>query len=229
LVAADYTVIDSRLVDLYDVPWTGKPQARVITFPKKSPRGGLMTQAAILKVTANGTSTSPVVRGVWMLERLMGVHVPAPPDNVPAIEPDTRGAKSIRDILVKHREESSCASCHYKMDPPGFALESFDVIGQYRTAYKTDNKKSTLPIDPSATMHDGRSFADITEFRALLATGHRDTARAYLEHLTTFATGAAMTYADRQQISGILDRCAPHFGLRSLLLELVTSPLFTHK
>ncbi len=229
LIAADYTIIDSRLATLYNIPWSGKPHARVIQYPKNSPRGGLMTQAAILKVTANGTSTSPVIRGVWMLERLMGVHVPLPPDNVPAIEPDTRGAKTIRDILEKHREETSCATCHSKIDPPGFALETFDVIGEYRTAYQTENKKSKLPIDASATMHDGRSFTNINQFRALLEKDQRTIARTFLEHLTTYATGATISYADRKQIDHMLDQCAPNFGLRSLILELVTNPIFMNK
>src|SRR4030095_10564628 len=95
-------------------------------------RGGLMTQASVLKVTANGTTTSPVIRGHWITERILGLETPPPPPTVEAVEPDIRGAVTIRQQLDQHRTNVSCASCHSKMDPPGFALESFDVMGGYR-------------------------------------------------------------------------------------------------
>jgi hypothetical protein len=121
-----------------------------VTLASQSKRGGLVTQGAILKVTADGTSTSPVVRGVFINERILGNHIPPPPPGIPAIEPDIRGATSIRDQLDKHRNNESCASCHQTIDPPGFALENYDPVGLWRSAYGKTAKepKSTPPAPP---------------------------------------------------------------------------------
>src|SRR5258708_39679816 len=108
-----------------------------VAFAAASVRGGLLTQASVLKVTANGTTTSPVLRGVWIMERILGDPPPAPPPGVPAVEPDTRGATTIRQQLDKHRAVQSCAVCHAKIDPPGFALENFDVFGGWRGRYRS--------------------------------------------------------------------------------------------
>lgn len=102
---------------------------RRIDLPENSPRGGLMTQASVMKLTANGTTTSTVLRGNRILERILGQAVPPPPPGTPAVEPDIRGAETIRQQLDKHRKNSSCNTCHSKIDPPGFALESFDIFG----------------------------------------------------------------------------------------------------
>ena len=118
---------------------TGDSQARARVSSKSlgSHRGGVLTMASVLKVTANGTTTSPVTRGVWVMERILGTPPPKPPADVPSIEPDIRGATTIREQLAKHRQIASCANCHNKIDPPGFALESFDVIGGWREQYRT--------------------------------------------------------------------------------------------
>ena len=104
--------------------------------PRGNPRGGLLTQASVLKVTANGTTTSPVVRGAWIMERLLGQPPPPPPPGIPAAEPDTRGATTIRQQLEKHRTDPACSGCHAKIDPAGFALEAFDVMGGARDCYR---------------------------------------------------------------------------------------------
>ena len=105
-----------------------------------------MTQGAILKVTANGTTTSPVIRGVWISERLLGIEVPPPPQNVAAVEPDIRGATTIREQLALHKSDANCASCHVKVDPPGFALENFDPAGRWRDRYYArDVKRDKAP------------------------------------------------------------------------------------
>src|SRR5260370_37509499 len=109
---------------------------RKVALPQDSVRGGLLTQASVLKVTANGTTTSPVLRGVGIMERILGDPPPPPPPGVPAVEPDTRGATTIRQQLDKHRSVQSCAVCHAKIDPPGFALENFDVFGGWRGPYR---------------------------------------------------------------------------------------------
>src|SRR5262249_19208723 len=140
-------------------------------------RGGVLTQGSVLKVTANGTTTSPVLRGVWVNDRILGRPVPPPPPNVPAVEPDIRGAKSIRQQLAKHREVETCAACHAKIDPVGFALENYDVIGGWRDRYRIspdrgqradymninvsqrDMRIAIGPaVDASDRLSDGRTF-----------------------------------------------------------------------
>ena len=139
LLKSDVGFLNTRLRDHYklkEVKLTpGKGLQKVTLAPGQ--RSGLLTQASILKVSADGSVTSPVLRGIWVNERILGRHIPPPPENIPAIEPDIRGAVSIRDQLAKHTDSTSCASCHDKIDPSGFALESFDPIGQFRIAYGT--------------------------------------------------------------------------------------------
>src|ERR1700730_522589 len=131
-VASDFSMLNGRLAKHYGIPGVVGWKFRKVKLPPESHRGGVMTMASVLKVTANGTSTSPVVRGAWVLDRILGTPPPRPPAGVPALEPDIRGATTIREQLAKHRQIASCASCHTQIDPPGFALESFDVIGGWR-------------------------------------------------------------------------------------------------
>ena len=135
LIDSDFTFLNSRLARFYDIDGVTGDELRRVALQPEHHRGGVLTQGAILKVTANGSNTSPVVRGVWVSERLLGEPIPPPPDNVPAIEPDIRGAKTIREMLAKHRSQDSCASCHVKIDPPGFALENYDPAGRWRDRY----------------------------------------------------------------------------------------------
>src|SRR5205807_4936242 len=151
---------------------------RKANLPADSHRGGVLTMAAVLKVTANGTSTSPVMRGAWVLDRILGTPPPKPPADVPAIEPDIRGATTIRQQLAKHRQIATCAACHAKIDPPGFALESFDVIGGWRDNYRTSGHGDVVIVDgrrmpyhkgpkvnPADVLPDGRRFRNIDEFK----------------------------------------------------------------
>jgi mono/diheme cytochrome c family protein len=138
LVAADTLLINQRLAELYDIRGVTGAELREVPLPDGSPRGGFLTQAAVLKVTANGTATSPVLRGVWVMERLLGIPRQPPPPNIPVVEPDATGAVTIRQMIEKHRADNACASCHAKMDPPGLALESFDVIGGWRERYRLE-------------------------------------------------------------------------------------------
>src|SRR5207245_7384637 len=137
--------------------------------------------ASVLRVTANGTTTSPVTRGAWVLDRILGTPPPRPPADVPAVEPDIRGATTIREQLAKHRQIASCASCHAKIDPPGFALESFDVIGGWRENYRSVGRGQPVSIDgrrmqynqgprvdPADVLEDGRRFENIDELKQLL-------------------------------------------------------------
>ena len=158
LIDSDFTFLNNRLARFYEIDGVDGDELQRVALKPEHHRGGVLTHGAILKVTANGTTTSPVIRGLWVSERLLGVHVPPPPENVPAIEPDIRGAKSIREMLAKHRADDSCASCHVKIDPPGFALENFNPAGQWRDTYyagKKNRKYKPKPIDASYDMPDG--------------------------------------------------------------------------
>lgn len=233
LVDSDDTWLNSRLARYYAIPGVEGDELRRVELPEDSHRGGLLTQGAILKVTANGSTTSPVIRGVWVSERLLGQPIPPPPANVPAIEPDIRGATSIREMLAKHRDQASCASCHVRIDPPGFALENFDPSGRWREHYLlvSGGRREKGPrVDPAYTLPDGRSFADLDEFRSLVAASPRGLARNVVDKLITFGTGASISFADRKAVEEIVEAAADdNYGMRSLLYGVIMHPIFLRK
>ena len=234
-VDSDFAILNERLALHYGVPFEDEGFERV-ALPEDSPRGGLMTQGAVLKVTANGTTTSPVVRGAWVTERILGRPVPPPPPNVSAVEPDIRGAKTIRQQLEMHRDNASCASCHAKIDPPGFALETFDAVGGWRSSYrvasgeKGKNWVEGPPVDPSYELRDGTRFENIVELQELLMSETPQIARGLAEKLAAYGGGARVTFADRRTVDAIVARAAENdYGLRTLLHAVVESPLFLSK
>jgi hypothetical protein len=233
LVDADYTFLNSRLARYYGIDGVEGDPLRRVSLTKDSPRGGLLAQGAILKVTANGTNTSPVLRGIWVSERILGTPIPAPPENVPAVEPDIRGAKTIREQLQRHLSDTACAGCHYKIDPPGYALENFDAAGRWRTHYTRIEKgrpRRGSEIDASFTLPDGREFQDFDEFRSLLCDRPEPLARNVAEKLMVYGTGAPITFADRPVVDQLVQQTAEEgYGLRSLLHAVVTSPIFLNK
>lgn len=245
VVDADFAFVNERLATLYQLPPVEGVKLRKVTLPAGSVRGGFMTQAAVLKVTANGTTTSPVIRGAWVMERILGRKPPPPPPSVPAVEPDTRGAVTIRQQLEKHRTLESCASCHAKIDPPGFALESFDVMGGFRERYRALDGKTpevgigkngqafafhnALPIETYGEL-DGKAFKDIRDFKRLVAADERQLARNLVGQLAVYATGAPVGFADRAKVEAVLDGAqAGRYGVRDLVRGLVTSELFLNK
>ncbi len=245
-VASDFTMLNARLAKHYGIPGVEGYAFRKTPLPPDSHRGGVLTMASVLKVTANGTSTSPVLRGAWVLDRILGQPPEPPPENVAALEPDIRGATTIREQLAKHRQIESCASCHVDIDPPGFSLESFDVIGGWRDHYRTniwarhveevsigDRKMpyyKGLKVDPADTLPDGRRFANIDEFKQLLLADKDQFARALTIKLLTYATGALPAAADGPRIDAIVAKvCEKDYGFRSLIHEIVASELFRSK
>lgn len=247
LVDSDFTFVNERLARHYGLePFEGVELQRV-TLPEDSPRGGLLTQASVLRVTANGTTTSPVLRGAWIMERVMGVHIPPPPSGVEAVEPDTRGATAIREQLDLHRANESCNACHAKFDPAGFALESFDIAGGWRDRYRAVGDigepvegfgknghafifRNAEPVDSTGELPDGRKFDNIHEFKAHLLSDERVIARNLVSQFLVYATGAPISFSDRVHIEKILDRCKDsEYGTRSLITEVVQSDLFKIK
>ena len=242
-ISSDFTMLNGRLAKHYGIPDINGWEFRKVEHPPDCHRGGLHTMASVLKVTANGTSTSPVLRGAWVLDRILGTPPPHPPADVPAIQPDTRGSTTIREQLAKHRALPSCAGCHSKIDPPGFALESFDVIGGYRENYRSNGNGQEVRIDgrrmnylkgkavdPSDVMPDGRPFANIDDFKKLLLDDKEQVARALTEKLITYATGGPPEAADHDQIEAIVKKLREkNYGLRTLVHEVVQSEMFRTK
>jgi hypothetical protein len=233
LIDSDTTFLNSRLARYYDIEGVRGDALQQVALTEDSHRGGLLTQGAILKVTANGTTTSPIIRGVWVSERLLGVEIPPPPAGVAAVEPDIRGATTIREMLALHTSESSCAGCHVKIDPPGFALENFDPAGQWREHYpriEKGRRGKGAEIDPAHTLPDGRSFASVGEFQQLVAANSEQLARNVAAKLLTYGTGAPVGFADRPDLAAIVMRAADtDYGFRSLLVSVVLSDIFRTK
>lgn len=243
LVKSDFVFANDRLAKHYDLPPLAGSALRKVALPAGSPFGGLLTQAAVLKVSANGTNTSPVVRGAWVMERLIGKPPPPPPPSVPAVEPDIRGAKTIRDLLALHTKSKSCAGCHAKFDPVGLALENFDILGGWRTRYRGVEEGERItgidraghdfaytlsaPVDPSGKLIDGREFKNVNDLKTILAANPRQLARNLLHQFTVYATGTPVRYSDRREIESILAACEKDgYRVRDLMLTLVGSEVF---
>ncbi|MFO0884090.1 MAG: DUF1592 domain-containing protein [Pirellulales bacterium] len=244
LVKSNFVMVNEKLAVHYGIQGVSGSQIRRVEIPGDCPRGGLLTQAAVLKVTANGTTTSPVPRGAFVMDRLLGQPPEPPPANVAAIEPDVRGATTIRDQLAKHRDHAVCASCHAKIDPPGFALESFDVIGGFRTRYRSIGEGDPAPrgsidpfigigfklgghVDASGEMPDEKKFSGIQEFQDLMAKDSRRLLTNLAKQLAVYSTGRPVAFSDREQIAAVVAATEKQGGgIRTLVTELVKSELF---
>jgi hypothetical protein len=230
LIRSDFAMLDTRLQTHYglrDVPVVAGQGIQKVALQHQH-RSGLVTHGSILKVTADGSVTSPILRGVWIGERILGLHIPPPPPNVGAIEPDIRGAKNIRDQLAKHSTDKSCASCHLKIDPQGFALERFDPIGRTRQFYGKDKK--SVKVDDSGVTPEGEQFAGIGEWKNIYAERPEALTRAFAEHLLAYGTGASIRFSDRAELREMVsDVKSSQYGLRSIIEAVVTSERFLSK
>ena len=247
LVRSDFAMLNEKLATHYGIAGVSGSQIRRVPLPPNHPRGPFLTQAAILKITANGTTTSPVPRGAFVMARLLGQEPDPPPPNIPAIEPDVRGAKTIREQLDKHRADITCASCHAKMDPPGFALEAFDVIGGWRDRYRSIGEgdaaprgsidpfigisfKLGPPVDASGVLPDERAFKEITEFQSLLAADATRLLKNLAQQLAIYGTGRDIAFSDRDEINAIVANTQKNGGgVRTLIHEVIQSRLFQTK
>lgn len=241
LIDSDFTFLNRRLAEHYGISGVQGQEFRKVTLPEESPRGGVLTHASILKITANGTVTSPVKRGNFVLTNLLGLPPDPPPPNVGSIEPDTRGTTTIRETLAAHRNEVSCARCHREIDPPGFALESFDPIGGFRTKYRATGGglfqvfrgvpyKNGPAVDASGVTADGKPFSGVGEFKGLLLERRDQVARNFIAQLIVYATGAEIQFADRERVSEIAERTRDKgYPVRTLIHEVVQSELFRNQ
>jgi len=245
-VDSKWSMLNQRLGQHYGIPGIVGATMRRVELPDGSVRGGVLTQASILKVTADGSRTSPVLRGKWVLERIIGLPPEPPPPDVPAIEPDIRGATTIRQQLDKHRNTVACAGCHKQIDPPGFALESFDPIGGWREFYrvKRDYRFPSVPlanypgqsvskgpdVEVACETADGRHFATTKEYKQLLLADKDQLARSLATKLIIYATGAEPHFADREVIEQLVAQSrGQNYGFRSLIHAVVQSRVFLNK
>jgi len=248
LVKSDFAMLNGRLAVHYGIEGVEGSAIRRVALPPDSPRGPFLTQASLLKITANGTTTTPVTRGAFVMDRLLGRPPEPPPAAVPAVEPDVRGATTIREQLDLHRNDKTCAHCHAKFDPAGFALESFDVIGGERTRYRAirDGEGEFAPrsktfaklgisgffklgpaVDPSGTLLDGRTFQDVREFQNLIAKDADVLLTNLARQFLVYSTGREISFADRDAVRQIVARTAAKGGgVRTLIHEIVRSDLF---
>ena len=245
LVSSDFVMINERLAKLYQMDGVSGPHFRKVSLGKESVRGGLLSQASILKVSANGTNSSPVVRGIWVMERILGQTPQPPPPGIPGVEPDIRGATTLRELLAKHRNQSNCQSCHQMIDPPGFAMEIFNPVGGYRKRYRSlgegdrvnlqiNGRRVNYRLGPdvvsSGQLKSGEKFEGFVAFRELLAANERQLTTAFVKKLLTFASGRELGFSDRKEINRIVDEAeTKKFGIRDLFYLVVSSEIFLKK
>ena len=246
IVKTDFAMINDRMAEHYGIDGVAGSQFRKVALPANSWRGGFLSQGSVLKVSANGSATSPVVRGVYVMERILGITPTPPPPNISGVEPDIRGTVTLRELLDKHRNVVSCASCHNKIDPLGFALESFDVTGLRRDRFRNRNSESERvdavvrgrlvqyrlgpEVDSSGKFLDGSTYNDFRAYRDYLAKHDDRLARAFAGKLLTFATGRELGFSDRAELDRIVaDTAQNKHRLRDVFHRIIQSEIFLKK
>jgi hypothetical protein len=226
LVDSDYTFLNERLAQHYGVPGVTGENMRLVKLPPDSPRGGVITQGTVLAVTSNPTRTSPVKRGLFILENILGTPPPPAPPNVPDLEEARKDFKDrdpkLSEMLAVHRANPMCSSCHQRMDPLGLALENFNALGGWRD---TDARQ---PIEPGGHLVTGEKFADVRELKRILRNERKmDVYQCLTEKLMTYALGRGVEYYDVHTIDEIAARLDREGGRISVLLtSIVESPAF---
>ena len=225
LIDCDFTFLNERLATHYNIKGVKGKKMRRVTLEPGSHRGGILTHGSFLAVSSNPDRTSPVKRGVFVLDNLLGMPPGSPPPDIPALEEaagEDHTRLPLRQALAKHREDPMCSSCHDRMDPLGLALENFDALGRYRT------KDADEDIDASGRLVSGESFKNIDDLKVILAKGHKAKFyRCITEKLMTYALGRSVEYYDLQTIDDIVDRLIKEGGKPSILLEgVIRSPAF---
>jgi hypothetical protein len=229
---ADYSFVDKKLAKLYDLPEQKTLRLadgfQKVSLKDDTHRGGLLGMAAVLTVSANGVETSPVTRGAWVSENILGIKPPPPPDVVPAIEPDVSGTTTIRERLAKHSTDRACAECHRKIDPLGFSLESFDPVGRWRVTYAQPKKGPAPKIDTSGEFASGETYQDFAGFRDILHERREEMfTRHLIRSLLAYSTGRLMEPADEFAIDRIHEKVRKQgLGLRTMVVECLTSDVF---
>jgi hypothetical protein len=222
LLRADYTFVNERLAKHYGIPHVYGSHFRRIALDKNSERGGLLRHGSVLTVTSYATRTSPVIRGKWVLDNLLGVPPPPPLPDVAALKDNTvDGSLAVRERLAEHRSNGTCAACHNLMDPIGLSLERFDAVGRRRAV------ENGTPIDASGSLPDGSRFADVDGLEAALLGRPELFVGAFTEKLLTYASGRGIEYYDAPAVRAIVKEArAHHFRISSIVLGVVKSAPF---
>jgi mono/diheme cytochrome c family protein len=228
LLESDYTFLNARLAKHYGLTnlTVNGDELRRVTLPPDCPRGGVLTQGTVLGVTSNPTRTSPVKRGLFILDNILGIPPLPPPPNIPPLEDAVAGitnhTPTLRETLALHRENALCSSCHNRMDPPGLALENFNAMGMWR------DKELTQPIESGGKLATGEEFASIQEMKHILATKHQlDFYRTLTGKLLTYALGRGLDYYDVETVDQIVARMEKENGrFSALLMGVVESAPF---
>lgn len=222
LLEADYTYVNETLAKHYGMPGVTGNEFRRVGHDPKSHRGGLLTNASVLTLTSAPNRTSPVKRGVWVLETLFNNPPPPPPPNVPALEGDGKVLTgTVREVLSKHRDHAQCASCHTRIDPLGLALENFNAVGQWRT------DEAGAPVDASGSLSSGQKFNTLDEFRGVLKSKQADFRRGMVQHLLVYALGRGLEYYDKLTVDDIGTAAAAQDNrFSSVVLAIVESDAF---
>jgi len=224
----DHTYVNDVLSKLYGLPDMTGTEMRRIQLPKDSPRGGLLTTAAVLAVTSNPTRTSPVKRGQFLLDNILGMPAAPPPPNIPPLEDAEKNATktlSFREVLELHRNQALCRSCHARMDPMGLAFENFNALGGYR------EKERGLPIDAAGQLLTGEKFENAKQLKAILIKNHlTDFYRCLTEKMLTYALGRGLDYNDAETVDRIVQRVKNDDGrFSSLIAGIVESVPFQER
>lgn len=221
---SDYTFLNKNLAALYDIPFDGGNEMKLVKLPENSARGGLLGHGSIHAVTSNGVETLPVTRGHWVLDELMGTPPPPPPEEVPAIVPDLTGANTPRDLLKQHREDPKCFSCHKVMDPAGLALESFDIIGRYRESYGKNSK-----IDTSGD-YLGTKFDDVRGLRKALMDRKDIFTYNFIVKLAEYGKGRKLNRKDHEIVERIANKAKDYdYAFMNIMGEILTSDLISNR
>ena len=232
LLDSDWTMANARLCDFYGLPEPEKGGFRRVALRPEDNRGGLLTMGGILGLTSDGTRHKPVNRGVWVIEAILGKTPPTPPVNVDPIEPvPPKGTKiTIRQRIEAHAKDPNCAACHRKIDPLGLAFDQYDAIGQWRIREQVPTGVGENPlVDASGVMPDGREFADSVQFKQLLLADRDKIARAFIEHLCTYALRRVLTIDDREDVQTIVEQAKKgQYRLKDIIRAVASSELL-HK
>jgi hypothetical protein len=223
LLRANYTFVNERLAKHYGIPNIYGSRFRRITFGEDAQRGGLLRQGSILLVTSYTTRTSPVIRGKWILENVLGVPPPAPPANVPPLDEvkTVRRNAPVRQRLAEHRKNPTCAGCHRLTDPVGFALENYDAVGRWRTLDGGE------PIDASGTLYDGTDFRGVAGLQKAILNHPELFVNTLSQKLLTFAIGRGVSYYDASALRKIVrDSSAQDYRFSSIVMGIVNSTPF---
>jgi hypothetical protein len=223
---SDFVMINSALAKHYGIKDVKGRNFRPVILKDNSIRGGLVTQAAVMAATSNGVDSSPITRGIWIMENILGTPPPAPPEDVEPLDPDIRGAKTLVEQLELHRKHAACNDCHAKIDPLGMPLEVLNPVGLFRKTYEGPDNH---PVLSKATLHSGKTIANIKEYKEFLMDQKEKFSQCITEKLLEYATGRKMTYLERDEINNIVQGLEQKHGFQDLLIAVVNSPIFKHR